>query len=149
MITSKNRKVLSRFFYLLLSLAFVVCPCKDLRSDTSEKASSYVVDNDRSEAVDREVKKQESFQAKFFNMLFILALLIGFMILTSWLLKRMMKARVVQVNQASLIKVLETRQLSPKSTLYVIEVDQKRVLLSESQEVRYLTTLSATPEDNS
>lgn len=74
----------------------------------------------------------DQFQAKFFHMLFILALLIGFMILASWALKRMMKARITQVNQTSLIKVLETRQLSPKTNLFLIEIEGKMLLIGES-----------------
>lgn len=86
-----------------------------------------------------ELKSDEpdQFQAKFLHMIFILALLIGFMILASWALKRMMKARITQVNQTSLIKVLETRQLSPKSSLFLIEIEGKMVLIGESP-----TTLS-------
>ncbi len=48
----------------------------------------------------KQVKEQDTFQGKFLNMLFILGLLIGFMILASWLLKKMMKSRITQINQA-------------------------------------------------
>ncbi len=79
------------------------------------------------------LKEGDTFQAKFLNMLFILILLVGFMILASWLLKRMMKSRITQINQASYIKVLETRQLSPKSVLYLVEIEKQKVLIGESQ----------------
>lgn len=74
----------------------------------------------------------ETFQSKFVRMLVILALLIGFMILAAWTLKRMMKTRVNQLNVASSIKVLETRTLSPRSTLYLIEVEGQNFLIAES-----------------
>jgi flagellar protein FliO/FliZ len=80
-----------------------------------------------------QVNEPDNFQAKFLNMLFILGLLIGFMVLASWMLKKMMKSRVTQINQASSIKILETRQLSPKSALYLIEVEGKIILIGESQ----------------
>lgn len=76
--------------------------------------------------------EKDSFQAKFLNMLIILALLIGFMILASMMLKRMMKTRVSHLNHASLIKVVETRHLSPKATLYLVEVQDQMLLVAES-----------------
>lgn len=92
-------------------------------------------------------KEGDNFQAKFLNMLFILGLLIAFMILASWALKRMMKARVTQINQASLIKVLETRTLSPKSLVYLIEIEGEKILIGESQNgLTYLASFPELPE---
>jgi flagellar biogenesis protein FliO len=87
-------------------------------------------------------RESDTFQAKFFNMLFILALLIGFMILASWTLKRMMKTKIHQINIASTIKILETRYLSPRATLYLVEVQDQTLLIAESPtHVTYLTHL--------
>lgn len=77
-------------------------------------------------------RESDTFQAKFFNMLLILGLLIGFMILASWALKRMMKTKMSQLNTASTIKVLETRYLSPRATLYLIEIEDRTFLIAES-----------------
>lgn len=74
----------------------------------------------------------DTFQAKFINMLVILALLIGFMILASWSLKRLMKSKMVNLNTASNIKLIETRHLSPRATLYLVEVEGKNFLIAES-----------------
>jgi len=85
----------------------------------------------------------ESFESKFFNMLFVLGLLIGFMILASWALKRMMKSKVTHLNTASMIKVLETRYLSPRATLYLVEVQNQNFLIAESPTtVAFLKTSS-------
>lgn len=93
----------------------------------------------------KHVKEQDNFQAKFLNMLFILTLLIGFMILASWVLKRMMKSRITQINQSSAIKVLETRQLSPKSALYLVEVEGRIILIAESgTSVNHIASFSDT-----
>lgn len=77
-------------------------------------------------------RESDTFQAKFLNMLFLLALLIGFMILASWALKRLMKTKISQLNTASNIKVLETRYLSPRATLYLIEIQDQAILIAES-----------------
>ena len=68
-------------------------------------------------------------------MIFILALLIGFMILAAWALKRMMKSKMTQLNTGSSIKILETRYLSPRATLYLIEIQGQNVLIAESPTV--------------
>lgn len=87
-------------------------------------------------------RESDTFQSKFFNMLFILGLLIGFMVLASWALKRMMKAKMTHLNTANTIKVLETRYLSPRATLYVVEVQDKIFLIAESPtSVTYLASL--------
>lgn len=77
-------------------------------------------------------RQSDSFQTKFFNMLYILALLVAFMFLASWALKRMMKNRMTHLNTGSNIKVLETRYLSPRATLYLIETHEKTFLIAES-----------------
>ena len=73
------------------------------------------------------------FQSNFLYMLFILGLIVAFMFFTSHLLKKMMKARISQVNDSSQIKILETRQLSTKSHLYLVEVSSQKFIISESQ----------------
>ena len=91
---------------------------------------------------DKVENETDTFQAKFFNMLFILALLIGFMILASWALKQLMKSKITNLNTASNIKILETRYLSPRATLYLVEIQDKAFLIAESPTaVTYLATL--------
>ena len=74
----------------------------------------------------------DDYQSKFMNMLFMLGLLIGFMLFASWLLKRMSRSRVTNLNQGSDIKVLETRYLSPRATLYLLDIHGKNILIAES-----------------
>ena len=95
--------------------------------------------------VDRVEHEADTFQAKFLNMLFLLALLIGFMILASWSLKRLMKTKITNLNTASTIKVLETRYLSPRATLYLVEVQNHTLLMAESPTT--VTLLATIPQD--
>ena len=91
---------------------------------------------------DQVMNETDTFQSKLLNMLMILALLIGLMILASWALKRLMKTKVGQMNTSGQIKVIETRYLSPRATLYLIEVEGHLVLLAESPTtVEKLTTI--------
>jgi flagellar biogenesis protein FliO len=74
----------------------------------------------------------DSFEAKFMHMLVVLGLLIGFMILASWALKKMMKTRIQQMNISSDIRLVETRHLSPRCTLYLVEIQGSSLLIAES-----------------
>lgn len=88
-------------------------------------------------------KETDSFQTKFLNMLLILGLLIGFMILASWMLKRMTRTRADQVNQSSSIRVLETRSLSPRSTIYLLDIRGQGIVVAETPTTTsHLATIS-------
>jgi len=63
------------------------------------------------------------------------------------LLKRFSAIRYGQLNPRSYIKVIERRPISPKSTLYLIQLGDKKVMIAESQlEIRTLTELP--PSEN-
>lgn len=82
------------------------------------------------------------YKPAFFKMLLILIALISLIFLTFWIFKRMMRMRVTQANMTKNIKVLEKRVISPKSMLYLVEIEGKRVLISESNlEVRKIKDL--------
>lgn len=86
----------------------------------------------------------DSFYLKFLNMLFILALVITFMILGSWMVKRLMRTRLSQMNQSCDIKIIESRSLSTKATVHLLEVRGKVVLIAESASgISYLATVHA------
>ena len=82
------------------------------------------------------------FQSSFKKMLLVLTLLVGLIFATVWMIKRLAKMRHQQFNRFSGIKVVEKRNLSAKSILYIVEVGRRRFLVSESHlEVRNLETL--------
>lgn len=82
------------------------------------------------------------FESSFKKMLLVLALLVGLILATVWMIKRLSKMRHQQFNRFSGIKIIEKRTLSAKSVLYIVEVGRRRFLISESHlEVRNLETL--------
>jgi flagellar biogenesis protein FliO len=84
----------------------------------------------------------DQFTASFKRMLWVLFAVVILAIITVWILKKLTKIRQDQHNKFNQIKILERRTLSPKSTLYVVEIARKRILISESQlEVRKIETL--------
>ena len=69
-----------------------------------------------------------------------LALLILFGV-SYWLMKRVGRNRMTNMNNLKAIKIRERRPISPKTTLYLIELSGKEILIAESQhEVRALST---------
>ena len=82
------------------------------------------------------------FKSVFFKMLFNLIALVILIVATYYFFKRFTKMKFINQNQNSNIKILEKRVLSPKSILYLIEIDGKKSLISESHlEVRKIKDL--------
>lgn len=72
------------------------------------------------------------FYLELLKMLGLLAIVVGVMILLSWALKRAVSTRIAQMNDSSVIKVMDQRTLSPKTSVFVVEVLEKKVLVVES-----------------
>ncbi len=85
----------------------------------------------------KELKKADEagdsrFAQEFSNMLIYLGGIVAFIYLFMWILKRMMQTRIEQSNQTKNIRVLETRPLNPKTTLYVVEIGNQSFALADS-----------------
>jgi flagellar biogenesis protein FliO len=81
----------------------------------------------------------------FVKMFLLLIALLFLIFLTFWMFKKFISARLHQANLTKSIKILEKRALSPKSILYLIEIEGKKVVISESTlEVRKIKDLDQT-----
>jgi flagellar biogenesis protein FliO len=67
------------------------------------------------------------------SMIGTLVLMIAGIIFLAFMVKKFMNSRIQTINNLNAIKILEKRSLSPKSHLYLIEVQGKQLLISESQ----------------
>lgn len=72
------------------------------------------------------------FKREFFNMLGSLLFVLAFIGITVFFLKRMMRSRLKVLNRSNGIKILERRSLGPKSSLYLVDILGKGVVISES-----------------
>lgn len=79
-------------------------------------------------------KPDDKFLMEFVNMLATLGLVIGLILIVAWFLKRLVNNKLEQANLTSAIKVLERRTLSPKTSVYLIEIHDKTIALAESAE---------------
>jgi flagellar protein FliO/FliZ len=92
-------------------------------------------------------KEPDDFKAKFLNMLVLLGLLIGFMLLASWFIKKLGRTRAEQLNTTSNIKLLESRYLSPKVTIHLLEILGEGYVIAESHAgITYLNKISLEEE---
>jgi len=102
-------------------------------------------ENNENIATDQEVKEKTNnittnYQATFYRMIITLFVIVAFLFLTFYMLKRLSKTKMMTANASSSIKILEKRVISPKSVLYLIEVNKEKLLVSESHlEVRTQT----------
>ena len=79
-----------------------------------------------------EEKGMNRFMAEFANMMFMLGLIVAGLFLLTWLLKRFTNTRMQQLNTTSHIKIIERRSLSPKSTIFLLEINGQGIVIAES-----------------
>ena len=69
---------------------------------------------------------------EFFKMLLILAALITLMYFIAWYMKRMTTVRIDQYNDSSSMKILERRQVSQRTTLFLMEIEGEKIVMAET-----------------
>ncbi len=74
-----------------------------------------------------------NYWAEFVNMLITLFVIVALIIVSVWVLKRVMRSRFKQLNDSTAIKVLERRALNPKASIYLVDILGKGVVIAESQ----------------
>ncbi len=84
-------------------------------------------------------KNNESYEHAFIKMILTLGGLLVLVFLTLWLLRKFSHGRLGGFASSKKIKILEKKPLSPKTILYLVELDGKQVFIAESQlEVKML-----------
>lgn len=89
-----------------------------------------------------------AYEPAFLKMLLTLGGLLLLIFFTLWALRKLSQGRMGGFGTSKRIKILEKRPLSPKSILYLVEVDGRKVFLAESQlDVRSLSEFSESEID--
>lgn len=83
--------------------------------------------------IGKPTQETDRFLSQFVSMLATLGLIIALILFIAWFLKRMVNAKIEGENATSAIQILEKRNLSQRTTLYMIEVNGKGILVAESQ----------------
>ena len=71
--------------------------------------------------------------AAFAKMILTLVVLVLLLLLSYWFIRKLFQNRLQKGSSDAAIQVLEKRMISGKTMLYLIEVDQKKILIAESQ----------------
>jgi len=122
---------MKKYFLIILFIFFLFTKPNFLYSDSISPVEESLVSERGKEDI-YPVFETTEYKPAFFKMLLILIALIALIFLTFWIFRRLMRVRLNQANQTKNIKILEKRALSPKSLLYIIEIDGKKILISES-----------------
>jgi flagellar biogenesis protein FliO len=127
---------MKRVLYFLFSF---LCCCASLCAADQQPAPAPILPpKDLNEPLyPYDLNKMEQHNSRFFSellsMLATLGLVVAFLIAAAWILRRIMNTRIEQMNAGSRIKVVERRTLSPKSALYLVEIEEKLFLITEVQ----------------
>lgn len=86
-----------------------------------------------SEPTTTEVPQEfDRFYGQFFKMMSILILIVLFLACVTWFLKRTLNSRLQKMGSDSLIQIVDRRILTPRTTIYVLSVLGKTVVLAET-----------------
>ncbi len=78
------------------------------------------------------VVTQEAFGPLFTKMIFLLGSLMAILLVAAWAMKRVMASRWQSSNGDSSIQIIERRMLHTKAGLYLIQVENQKMLAVES-----------------
>lgn len=73
-----------------------------------------------------------NYWSELVNMLLTLGIVIGIILFSVWMLKRMSRAKWKQFGNLQHIRVIERRALSPKTSLYLVEILGKGIVVGDS-----------------
>lgn len=82
--------------------------------------------------VTTDVVQDNRFLGEFFYMLLMLGMLIGVVLAAGYFLRRLTSSRIEALNTSSRIKIQESRSLSQRSQISLIEVDDNEYIVAEN-----------------
>lgn len=136
--------MLRKIFFLLSLFTFI--STNPIFSESNLKVEKELINNNVTKPdylKDYDEMPSSQFQKSFFRMLSLITAFILVIIFCFWIFRRIVHNKAKMANQSKSIKILEKRVLSPKSMLFLVEVEKEKVLIAESQvKVETLHTLS-------
>lgn len=115
-----------RYLHILLALFSLCSPLNGVEPlpETPPQPAYEDIHSGKEEA--------DRFTTELLNMVMTLLFFIGVILALSWFLKRILSARQQQVNTQSSIKILEQRNLSSKTFIYLLDVRGHTLVVAES-----------------
>lgn len=84
--------------------------------------------------------KTYNYWGEFVNMILTLLIIVGLIFVSVIVLKKIMRSRLHHMNKGASIKILERRPINQKSSLYLVDIAGKIVIIGESQAGIHLIT---------
>jgi len=112
---------------LLVTIFITVCCifCFSLPAQTRDTPPPSVLD-------EQPIDEDNPFMEQFLSMLMMLGFVVVVIVLMGWVMKKLLRQRLVHLNKTSMIKVLERRNLAPKTAIYLIEIGEIVLVVGES-----------------
>ena len=124
---------MSKYFFLIKHLYYKCISSFFVLIDLNEKISEVELSSS---------PFKMSMKKEFLKMSFSLILLLTFLFTSIWLFKKFLKSKGNIFNKSSLIKIIDKKNLSQKSSLYIIKIANKILVISESPSgIQYLSEL--------
>jgi flagellar biogenesis protein FliO len=141
------KKILIFIVFCTTSLAFCQTPSPTSSSQEQTQQASPALPTQEIPPLPSSTQLTQSYEGSFIRVIVSLLGLIILVVLTFWILKRLGRARFGKFGSDKSIHIIERRPLSPKSVLFLVQIGNKRVLVSESQlEVRSLASYELVEE---
>lgn len=94
---------------------------------TQEKASDFY------DLPENSQYDESHFWGELINMLVTLGCILLVLGALLWMMRRMQTSRIKYANETGLIKVIDHRVLSQKTSIYLLQIDQKAILIADTQ----------------
>lgn len=139
----------SLFSVLLLSPTTLASDVINTKPETSETMPRSFTEWEEKNKV-REDKEESVYGELWSKTLLLLIAILAFLFIATWFMKRFDAFKVKPQVKESQIHLLERKVLSPKSVLYLIEIEGQKIALAESATngVQLLHTLVKSVTDN-
>jgi flagellar biogenesis protein FliO len=128
-------KQISMVFLLLLQVLLGMTPLLSKEEEVPSHASKEFPNiflGPESEIPENSSYGEDKFFGEFMRMLVILSSIIAALLIFAWFAKKFLTGRLEQINADSPIKVLERRILTPKTTVYILDLQGEKIALAES-----------------
>lgn len=128
-------KTLFRILLLLLvTVGGTSRLCAQPPSTPTENPAPTVNNNHNGESLVPEGSSitETRFFGEFVRMMLSLGFILALLLIGTWLFKKVLQTRLQQVNLTSSIKILEKRALNPKAAVYLLEVQDRKILIAET-----------------
>lgn len=119
---------MKRFLPISLLLLSTLLPC--FSEDTSPHEQYWT---EQESIEDGALKKAPDVKSLFFKTVVLLVGITGTLVGATWLLKRTQGAKFSSLSSEGAIQLIERKYLSPKTSLWLVEVNKKPIIVVESQ----------------